>query len=484
MILSSAQMLHAEALAFSHGHSPEELMELAGIQMARFVQQFHPTPGMCRVFFGKGHNGGDVLVAARHLALVGWHIILNDLFPSSDLAPLTALQLSRLPEQSPTSRSRPLVVLDGILGIGTRGDPRPPVAQAIDRIRALRTQEGAWVLSADLPSGLTETGPANPCVMADATITTGFAKSFLLSDSATNFVGRLSVAALPPLVAPPDADSAEILSAESLRHILPPRPFDMHKGMCGRVGIIAGSRHFPGAARLCSAAAVKSGAGLVTLFVPLDVAPLLATSAIPEVMISPISNFRELIAEPFHSFAIGPGISRERDEMVREFIIHCPTPCVVDADALNAISGHTHLLKECAGPRLLTPHPLEMERLAPRHGQTRREWVSRFTSDFPVTLLLKGSRTIIAENASPLAFNTTGHPGMASGGMGDVLTGVCAAMIAQGKSPIESAIIGAWICGYSAESALRSGQSQESLTASDVISHLGEAFEALRSGAL
>jgi NAD(P)H-hydrate epimerase len=101
-----------------------------------------------------------------------------------------------------------------------------------------------------------------------------------------------------------------------------------------------------------------------------------------------------------------------------------------------------------------------------------------------VTLLLKGSRTIIAENASPLAYNTTGHPGMASGGMGDVLTGVCAALIAQGKSPIESAKIGAWICGYSAESALRAGQSQESLTASDVISHLGEAFEALRSGAL
>lgn len=484
MILSSAQMLEAEALAFSCGHSAEDFMELAGIQMARLVQQFHPIPGACHIFYGKGHNGGDVLVAARRLAEAGWHIILQDLFDRQDLAPLTALQLSRLHAQPSTSRCRPLVVLDGILGIGTRGDPRPPVAAAINRINALRTQEGAWVLSADLPSGLTESGPGNPCVMADATITMGFAKSCLLSDSATQFVGRLSVATLPSLVAPPDADSAEILSSESLRHMLPPRPFDIHKGLCGRVGIIAGSRHFPGAARLCSAAAVKAGAGLVTLFAPPDVATLLATSAIPEVMISPISDFRELMETPFHSFAIGPGIGRGRDEIVRDFIVHCPTPCVVDADALNSLSGHSHLLKECAGPRLLTPHPLEMERLAPQQGQTRREWLSLFVSEFPVTLLLKGSRTIIGQKAMPVSYNSTGHPGMASGGMGDVLTGVCAALIAQGKSPIESAKIGAWICGYAAESALRAGQSQESLTASDVITHLGQAFEALRGGAL
>ena len=459
-------------------------MELAGIQMARLVEQFHPVPGVCRVFFGKGHNGGDVLVAARHLAETGWRISLEDVFARSDLAPLTALQLSRLPEASSASRCLPLVVLDGILGVGTRGDPRPPVSAAIDRINALRAREGAWVLSADLPSCLSESGPGNPCVMADATIAMGFAKPCLLGDSATNYVGRLSVAALPALAAPSDADAAEILTAESLRHILPPRPFDMHKGLCGRVGIIAGSRQFLGAARLCSSAAVKSGAGLVTLFAPSDIAPLLATSTIPEVMVSPISDFRELMEKPFHSFAIGPGLARERDDMVRDFIVDCPTPCVVDADALNAFSGHTHLLKHCKGLRLLTPHPLEMERLSPQNGQGRREWVSRFVSEFPVSLLLKGSRTIIAENTSPLAYNTTGHPGMASGGMGDVLTGVCAALIAQGKSPIDSAKIGAWICGYAAESALRSGQSQESLTASDVITHLGQAFEALRAGAL
>lgn len=484
MILTSAQMLQAEALAFAQGNTAEELMELAGIKIARLVQQFHPTPGACRVFFGKGHNGGDVLVAARHLAAAGWHFTLEGIFPRSDLAPLTALQLSRLPEASLTAQRRPLVVLDGLLGVGIRGDARLPVSAAIDRINTLRARESAWVLSADLPSGLTESGPGNPCVMADSTIAMGFTKSCLLSDSATNFVGRLSVATLPPLVAPPDADCAEILSTESLRHILPPRPFDMHKGQCGRVGIIAGSRQFPGAARLCSAAAVKSGAGLVTLFAPPEVAPLLATSAIPEVMVSPISDFRELLEKPFTSFAIGPGIGRERDEMLRDFIIHCPKTCVVDADALNAFSGLTHLLKHCEGHRLLTPHPLEMDRLALRHGQTRREWASRFVSEFPVTLLLKGARTIIAENASPLAYNTTGHPGMASGGMGDVLTGVCAALIAQGKSPIDSAKIGAWVCGFAAESALREGQSQESLTASDVITHLGQAFEALRSGAL
>jgi NAD(P)H-hydrate epimerase len=159
--------------------------------------------------------------------------------------------------------------------------------------------------------------------------------------------------------------------------------------------------------------------------------------------------------------------------------------CVIDADALNAISPDPACLKDNPALRLLTPHPLEMERLFPQKSRTRRQWLEAFVGEYPVTLLLKGARTLIGERGVPPAYNTTGHPGMATGGMGDVLTGVAAALLAQEKSPLPSAKLAAWLCGHAAELALRDGSaSQESLTASDILTHLGPAFTNLRAGAL
>jgi NAD(P)H-hydrate epimerase len=285
--------------------------------------------------------------------------------------------------------------------------------------------------------------------------------------------------------APSDADTAEVLQSTDLRSLIPPRGFDTHKGQCGRVAVVAGSQKYPGAARLCSTAAVKAGAGLVTLFVPPDIAPVLSSSVIPEVMVSPVADLREILHQKFDAVAIGPGIGRERDEMVRAFIAECPVPCVIDADALNAISPDPSCLKNNPAPRLLTPHPLEMERLFPQNSLIRRQWLEDFVAEYPVTLLLKGARTLIGECGAPPAYNTTGHPGMATGGMGDVLTGVAAALLAQGKSPLQSAKLAAWLCGHAAELAIRDGHaSQESLTASDIITHLGPAFTNLRAGAL
>ena len=480
MILTAAQMVDAERAAFAAGESAEGLMEIAGRRMAELVFQFHPRPGTCRVFAGKGHNGGDVLVAARYLAESGWRIQIEPVFPTQNLAPLTAKQLAALPTRSSDAPSYPLVVLDGLLGIGISGEPREPVASAIQRINALRRENAAWVLAADLPSGL-----GHACVEADVTMTMGFAKTSLLEDAATRFVGRLAIAPLPGLQAPPDADNAEILTAESLRRFLPLRSFDTHKGSYGRVAILAGSQNYPGAARLCSAAAVHAGAGLVTLFCPPEVSQILSAAVIPEVMVSPIEDFAQVPVEKFTSVAIGPGLGRERDAMARGFVRNCPVPCVVDADALNAVSESPDLLKSCAGPRLLTPHPLEMERLLPRQNLTRRAWLEAFVREFPVTLLLKGSRTLVGEAGAATCFNSTGHPGMGSGGMGDVLTGVCAALLAQGKSPLEAAKLGAWVCGRSAEITLRDGgASQESLAASDVVDFLGAAFNDLRRGVL
>ena len=216
-------------------------------------------------------------------------------WPALPAATHTATKTSTAPDY-------PLVVLDGLLGIGSTGDPREPVASAIRRINQLRREKAAWVLAADLPSGLS--------VEADATLTMGFAKTSLLTDEATNFVGRLGIATLPGLQAPLDADPAEVLVSENLRHLLPPRSFDSHKGNYGRVAIVAGSRNYPGAARLCSAAAVHAGAGLVTLFVPPEIVPTLSASVIPEVMVSPIEDFAELLGKKFDAVTIGPGLGR------------------------------------------------------------------------------------------------------------------------------------------------------------------------------
>lgn len=479
MILTKAQMIEAEGETFARGVPVAELMESAGRQMAAMVRQFHPSPGTCRVFAGKGHNGGDVLIAARHLAAQGWALDVKNVFSSP-------LPLPSSPLHPPSSFPSPLVVLDGLLGIGASGDPREPIASAIHEINRLRAHEAAWVLAADIPSGLdADTGlPGRPCVRADATITMGFVKPGLVADSATDFVGRLAVAELPDVCAPDSADPAWASTPSALRAWLPPRAFDMHKGLCGRVAVLAGSPGFTGAARLCSEAAVLGGAGLVTLFAPNNIYPSLAANAAPEVMVRPVEKLAEVLHDRWDAIAIGPGLGPARRAEILDVLELATCPCVVDADALNALAGHLQVLSRAPAPRLLTPHPGEMERLDPRRNRTRLAWMREFVGQYPVTLLLKGSRTIIGEKNHAPVFNTTGHPGMASGGMGDVLTGVCAALIAQGKSPRESAILGAWACGRAAEIAIINGDSQESLRAHTLAASLGHAFNTLRAGCL
>jgi NAD(P)H-hydrate epimerase len=200
-------------------------------------------------------------------------------------------------------------------------------------------------------------------------------------------------------------------------------------------------------------------------------------------MVQRIDSYADILTDKLDVLALGPGLGPEYHEELRRLVRDSRTPCVVDADALNAVAADPALLNQCAGPRILTPHPGEMERLCPSLGKTRREWASEFTNKYPVTLLLKGSRTIIAVRGMPLVFNSTGNPGMGSGGMGDVLTGVCAALIGGGHSCRDAAMLGAWICGRAAEIAIFHGtDSQESLSASSVIAYLGPASSSLRKG--
>ncbi len=484
MILTPEEMKAAEELAFARGATAEGLMEVAGRGIAAIVSQFHRSPGTCLVFYGKGHNGGDALVAARHLALRGWVISEKPACPDNSLSDLTAKQLISLREVTAprtAANGSPLVVLDGLLGIGSQGAPRPPVSNAIQSINTLRREQGAWVLAIDIPSGLGAGSVDGACVQADVTATIGYAKTCLLADEATDFVGRLAVVALPGLDAK-TGDPGRVAVSSWLSGLLPPRNFNTHKGQSGRVGIVAGSPGFLGAANLCALGALKGGGGLITLFAAPRVAEALAIRCPPEIMVRSTANLREIFYENLDVLAIGPGIGMARKEDVLSLIRDLPIPVVADADALNALSQDPGILKKSRGPRLLTPHPGEMERLSPQAGRSRRKWAEDFSTEMKTTLLLKGARTIVATPGQPTTFNSTGHPGMATGGMGDVLTGVTSALIAQGHSPDSSGILGAWACGFAAESAIALGASQESLTPQDVTDNLGRAFHALRRG--
>jgi ADP-dependent NAD(P)H-hydrate dehydratase / NAD(P)H-hydrate epimerase len=481
MILTPDEMRAAEEAAFARGVRAEDLMDVAGGAVAEILMRRHARPGTCHVFFGKGNNGGDALVAGRILATRGWHLVLHPAADEGTPGPMAASRLAALPPPALPMPASPVAAIDGLLGIGAQGAPRGRTADLIGAVNALRAQ-GAWVVAVDVPSGLDPaTGvPYDPVVCADVTATMGCVKAGLLADTATECVGALEVVPLEG-VSCAGGDSWRVATPALLAPLLPPRPFDTHKGDWGRIGIVAGSTGFTGAARLCSGAAVRAGAGLVTLFVPGEIWPVLAASCAPEVMVRPVFPPGDWLELPLDVLAVGPGLGRERDREVLGLVRDFPGPCVVDADALNALAGDTGLLRKAAGPRLLTPHPGEMERLDPRRGRTRREWARDFATTHRCHLILKGARSISCDPDGNGIFNTTGNPGMASGGMGDVLTGTAAALCAQTRGDIgAAAALAMWICGRAADQALRAEQSHESLSAGDVSAALGAAFRDLR----
>jgi len=500
-IVSSAEMRRIEEATFAAGVTAEALMEKVGRRIAQAVCQYCPRPGASAVYYGKGHNGGDALAAARHLTMAGWGIELRPQEQdSAKLAELTAKMLTALHSVKLISRAgkagpgaRPSVILDGLLGIGATGPLREDIRALTREINTRRAESNARVFAVDLPTGLdADSGEADPdCVIADVTVTAGYAKNGLVADGAPAFVGRLCVAPLEDF-APhaPARFSGETATPESLRGVLPRRSFDSYKTNYGRIGIIAGSPGFVGAAVLCASGALRGGGGLVTIYAPEEIQPQIAVIAPPEIMVRPVKSYEEVLDEKHDVLAVGPGLGKARSGAILQLIEHAEGPMVLDADGLNIVAAQdTGLLARCAGPRLLTPHPGEMARLFPdSKNLARHETATRFTARFaaarsPITLLLKGSRTIIHEQERPASYNTTGNPGMGTGGMGDVLTGVCAALIGQHLSPYDAARVGAWLCGRAAEIAVLA-RAEESLAALDVVDCLGGAFTQLRSGSL
>ena len=519
-------MRAAEETAFARGVQVEALMDQAGAGVAQAVAKFFPKPGKCIVFAGKGHNAGDALVAAERLRRLGWKIEVRLAFKQAECSELMRKKLENLRRRPPeilgarTSVSSgsdlgvtlldlwaeladelsaaqealaaeaylgtaaPSVILDGLLGVGARPPLREPIRAACRSINQLRAKDGAYVFAVDLPTGLDgDSGKVDrDCVAADFTVTIGFAKAGLIADGALNFVGRLEVVPLHDLH-PPDKKPKEIIaSPAAFRGLLPRREYSAYKNQFGRIGVVAGSKGFIGAALMTSQGALRAGAGLVEVFVPEVIYEIVAGAAPMEAMVKPVQSYRDLLKQEIDVWALGPGLGKSRAGEVLELIEKAKQPMVVDADGLNILSKKISALRRCKGERLLTPHPGEMKRLFPDHKETRSETATKFCNRFPVTLLFKGSRTIVAKRHRQLSYNTTGNPGMATGGMGDVLTGVCAGLVGQGLSLYDAARLGAWLCGRAAEIAIfNHAQSEQSLLPRDVLDHLGEAFNELSS---
>jgi hydroxyethylthiazole kinase-like uncharacterized protein yjeF len=483
MILSTAQMRAAEQAAFARGCSEESLMESAGAGAAARIRFWMPYARSAVVAVGKGHNGGDGLVIARELARHGWKVAVALSHEPGTLSPLAQKQLSRLPDEvlrlaaeDPWDSAD--VVVDALLGIGASGSLRGGIADLCARIHAARNT-GSRVFSIDVPTGLdSDTGDAaEGSVMADMTLAIGFVKQGLVRDVATSFAGRIERVLLPQLNAPDEYDPARVTDAGEMRLMLPRRAYESHKGNYGRVGIVAGSCGMLGAARLASAAAVRAGAGWVRLYAHESVYPILAGAAIPEVMVKPVADFREVIDEQANALVIGPGLGPTHANAVRELIRSSPVPAVIDADALRMLAESPTLLRGRAAPSLLTPHPGEMKALCARGDRDRVEWCSGYANEFNVCVLLKGARTVICSPGKPARFNGTGGPALAKGGSGDVLAGVCGALMAQGLNASDAAAAGAWLCGMAADLfVLRKGLAEESFTAQDIISLLPEVF--------
>jgi hydroxyethylthiazole kinase-like uncharacterized protein yjeF len=487
LILSSSEMQNLEKSAFEEGVQAEALMDSAGAGIADVILRRQPQPGLCVAYLGKGNNAGDAIVAASLLTKAGWEIWTRCLVGDADLqalprkkiAGLNASRIEKPLDSLPICR--PKIILDGLLGLGSRPELSGPLRALTREINALRANTDATVYAMDLPTGLGEEGIDTDAVVADSTVTVGFPKTALFRDDATNVVGRILVVDLKELTSRGPKEPAHGILSEpvGLRRLSPRRSFDSHKGNYGRVGIVAGSRGFAGASILCAEAAARAGAGLITLFVPAEIYEPVVSRIIPEIMVSPTNDFRSILDGRLDALAIGPGLGAARQQEILDVVRLFRGPAVVDADALNALSAAIGQLHRSAGSRLLTPHPGEMARFWQTSGKTRVQIVREFTSEYPVALLLKGARTIVGQKDMPIAFNSSGSPGLATGGSGDVLTGVCGALLARGLSPYDTGRFGAWLCGRAAE--LAAGYlSEESMLPSDLFFHFGAALRDLR----
>jgi NAD(P)H-hydrate epimerase len=475
-------------------------MENAGDALAKEALRHASKEGRFVILCGPGNNGGDGLVAAKTLAGAQRTVFVESLVavaqlkdePMRHARALRDLGIALAPIPQSLRIEAGDVVIDALLGTGLSRAPDGPVAEAIGRIARWR-EAGAKVVSADLPSGLqTDSGaPFSACVTADVTVAFGFLKRAHLIEPGVSRCGHLTVVdiGIPRGTESVLSGSSVNLTEESdVRARFYPRTSDSHKGSYGHLLVVAGSRGKTGAAALVAKAALRTGVGLVTVATRSNALEAVLAHA-PEVMGVALTHDGPMgpadlnalldAADGKDAVVFGPGIARDDSTitLLSAFLEELTVPCVLDADALNAVGRQTEILKRAKGELLLTPHPGEMARLlgstAAQVNSARIETARSFAVENQVVLALKGARTVVAREDGAVFVNPTGNPGMATGGTGDVLSGICGALLAQGFSSEEAAICGVYVHGLAGDlAALHHGQ--RGLIATDLIAALGE----------
>lgn len=461
------------------------LMENAGRGAADFYREVMPDLAERRIVIvaGSGNNGGDGFVLARLFHEQGARVqvvclrplekLQGDALTNFRILPKLAIQVyvwdqnSDLESQLKWIKEAD-VIIDAILGTGLSNDVRGLYRDVIDAINQMQKP----VLAVDVPSGLdASTGKIlGTAVRANATATFGLPKIGQMVEPGEDYVGKLKVVdiGIPKCV----VDSSNIqrwwLQEEYLAGWLTQRNASTHKGRSGHVAVLSGSLGKTGAATLICEGAAHVGAGLVTLFIPASLNPIVEVK-LTEAMTYPIAETDEhtpaqaalpnilSFLQGKQALAMGPGISLHADtrELVKSLLLKAACPMVLDADALTALADHRELFEETSQPLVLTPHPGEMARLI--HGTTqevqdnRLDVAAEFSRKYGVNLVLKGHRTVIAAPDGRLAVNGSGNPAMASGGMGDTLTGMIAGFLAQGLEPFRAACLGVFVHGAAAD---------------------------------
>lgn len=514
-LVTASEMRELERRAVQEAGLPTLLlMEHAGRAVAQVTWKLLRERGGGRVAVvcGKGNNGGDGLCAARHLANAGLavrvYLLARDQDVEGDAATnLRALRAAGVEVDNVVGAVDTAlravgagadVVVDAIFGTGFRGSPMGLAARAIEAIN----DSGLPVVAVDVPSGLdADTGRVEgPCVRARVTVTMGLPKVGLLVYPGAAYCGEVVVAdlGLPRRLVLQDTSLlTEVATAAQVARLLPPRAPDTHKGTYGRVLVVAGSARFPGAPKLAALGALRCGAGLVRLLVPACIFPAVAASAL-EFMPAALPDAEGALAAsalgPLMEFvqdadvvAIGPGLSTSEGvaHVVRALLEACDRPLVLDADALNVLRGQHALLQGARAPVVITPHPGELARLLgipTSEVQRARLEVARSTARLTgAVTLLKGARTVVASPDGRAVVNPTGNPGMASGGMGDVLTGAVAALLAQGLVPFDAAWVAAYVHGLAADT-LAEERGDRGVLAHDVAERIPEAVYRVRAG--
>jgi hydroxyethylthiazole kinase-like uncharacterized protein yjeF len=486
------------------------LMENAGRGAAELLVRSFPEIRKVRVgiLAGPGNNGGDGFVIARHLK--NWGIDAEVyLFSNMDDVHGDALinlqvwinmggklreviykgDFARLKRELPRTN----LIVDAIFGTGLNSDVRGHLKDVISFVNSLPQP----VMAVDIPSGLDATrGKAlGIAIQATLTATFGLAKIGQVIEPGVSYVGRLEVVDIGiPCHVINEADiKAHLIDYETLDFgFLAPRIKDAHKGDFGHLLVLAGSPGKTGAAAMICQGAMRTGTGLVTLGIPASLNPILEAK-LTEAMTAPLPDaatgylsadawdqIRQLIAGKT-ALALGPGISTEPQvrELILDLIPQVPLPMVIDADGITALASRPEVIKRCKNTVILTPHPGEMARLAGLSVQKVQEdrigVAKGFASAYGCIVVLKGSRTVIATPQEEIFINQTGNPGMASGGMGDVLTGIIGGLVAQGLLPLEAAKWAVFLHGLAGDRAAQQ-IGEIPLIASDVIDYLPDAL--------